>query len=92
MPDFAFLTGAIVGSAVLTSILHLFTRNWPAAYGKVVFLSGVALLLAIIFSAIGESDGGPPTFRSAPYYLFAQVLILIADLARTRGKLSKKLV
>ena len=83
-----FFIGALIGSTILTSLLHAFSRSWPTSYGKVIFLNIIAVLLAVLISATGKADGGPPNFHTAPFYTLAQIIILIVDLVRTRGKLS----
>ena len=56
MFDIPFLIGALIASPILTLLLHAFSRSWPTSYGKVIFLSIIAAILAVLLAAVGGAE------------------------------------
>ena len=75
----AFLLAAFSGSFLITLLLYTASRSWPRSYGKAIFVSLVALVIAVFVSAAAEAGGGPPSFEKAYYYLLAQNAVFILD-------------
>jgi hypothetical protein len=81
-----YFIGCFIASFFLAGILYLCTRSWPGRYGKAFFVHSIAAIIAVLLSAIGNADGGPPNFSTAGYYLLSQAVLLVADFARLRGR------
>jgi hypothetical protein len=80
------LGGASVPCVVVTMLLYGASGGWPKSTGKIIFISCIAAILEVLISALGAgiSAEATPSFRSAPFYLFWQLVIGIIDYIRFR--------
>jgi len=81
-----FFVGAVIGCFIVTSILYLCTPDSRNRYGRATYVHMTSLVIVVILSALGFQDGGEPNFSHAGFYVFAQIVLYVADLIRLRGK------
>ena len=81
-----FFVGAVIGCFVVTAILYLCTPGRWNRYSRATFVHTTSLVIAVILSAYGSRDSGELNFSHAGFYVFAQIMLYMADLVRLRGK------
>lgn len=81
--------GAMVGGVfIIWAIAALLRWSFSAPTTPRAALAGSfwATVFAVILSAIGFADGGPPTLRMAPYYLLSGCIVGAASWWRARRR------
>ena len=79
----ALYAGAFLACIILSRIIWLFARGWPASIAKVLTLDGLATVISILLASLGFQDGGSPQIALALIvYLPCMIAITIFDLIR----------
>src|SRR5271169_3091050 len=91
MPINGQLAGAFFACGLVIAILYGGAASWPTSIAKLVFLNIIAVVIEVLLHAVGNgiSTESTPSFRAAPFYGVAQLLIALFFFFRSRKSRSE---